>query len=533
MLISLKKYLKEHWQKNGIVLFWIIVGSAVTVGWGWVSANALTALVELDFQSFIQWMLIMLGVFLVWCLQIYMQTVSYSKALEAMNISMREDITNRIAHYTYSDYEKHSEGTYVSWLTNDITTINYYGFGTLSMIVTQLFTVLFSIVAIINFHYSLLITISILALIVLNTPKLFSKRMNERMTEMTQGDEQMTTKMGDVMNGYSSLFMMNLRQFIVSKARGASEELASKKIAYAKVSGLMSASTNGASLFSQIIVIAQTGFLYIQGLVPVGAMNGTQYFAANIFASLTGLSANLIELKTVQPIFDKFEKIDIYEKDKPNAESLSREIRMVDVSYRYTKMKEPVIQSKTFSFKKGEKIGVFGASGTGKSTLLNLLTGKLEDYSGTIFIDDLNYRDLNMDSIRDQIIYLEQTPHLFNISLKENITLSQSIAPEIIQNAIDKAGLTPFVHTLTEGLETLVETNGKNFSGGQKQRIALARGLASGKEVVLFDEATASLDEQSAKEIEDYLMESNLTVIIVSHHVSEELRGKFDTIYQL
>lgn len=499
-----------------------------------MTANALTALVELNLEVFFMWMLGMGGVLLLWCIQIYMQSKTFTQAVQEMNISMREDITKRISRYSYENFEKNAEGSYVSWLTNDINTINSYGFHTLSVVVTQIFTILFSVSAIVYFHYSILFTVSGLVLLVLGTPRIFSRKLNEAMGEVTKTNENVTTQIGDVMNGYSSLFMMNLRTFIVSKTKEVSGELAEKKVDYGKKAGLMSASTNGISLLSQVIVIAQTGYLYAQNLVPIGAMNGTQYFAANIFASLTGLSANLIEMKTVTPIFEKFESIEIDGKNKASIDEFNESLRLDKVSFTYPKMSSPVLNKQSFEFKKNKKYALLGSSGKGKSTILNLLSGKLKNYDGKIYIDGLDYKKLNLDSVRDQIIYLEQSPHIFNLSIRENIDLTQRATEEEMDQALKRSGLNEFISSLPNGLDTEIETNGKNLSGGQRQRIALARGLITGKTIVLFDEATSSIDTRSAKKIEEDIINSlELTVILVTHHLRENVKGKIDEIIYL
>lgn len=497
------------------------------------SANALTALVELNFNTFLLWMSTLGVILLIWCIQIYMQTRTLHEAVQAMNISIREDITSHISNYSYDDFERNSEGTYVSWLTNDITTINEYGFGTLTVILSQLFTILFSVTAIFHFHYSIIVTVSGLVIVVLGTPKIFSKKLNIAMNKVTEENEKLTTQIGDVMNGYSSLFMMNLREFIVYKIREGSLSFAEKKVSYAKLSGLMSASTNGASLLSQIIVIVQTGYLYAINLVPVGAMSGTQYFAANIFASLTGLSANLIEMKTVNSIFNKFEKMKVSENNKIKIDVFSNYLMFQDVTFQYENTDQPIINNKSLVINKGGKYALIGQSGTGKSTILNLISGKIQKYMGHIEIDGHDYKNLDLNSVRGQIIYLEQSPHIFNISIRENIDLKQDATKTELQNAIKRAGLESFIASLPNGLDTIIHTNGKNLSGGQRQRIALARGFITGKSIVLFDEATSSLDKVSAKKIEDDIVkQADLTVIMVTHHLREDLKEKLtDIIY--
>lgn len=477
----------------------------------------------------------MVLIVLVWCLQIYMESRLYSKSVQIMNTQIRDDISIIVSQLEYEDFHRQSEGTYVSWLTNDVEMINHYGFGNLNMIVRQITTILFSIAAIIHFHYSLIITIVALVLVMLATPRFFSERMNNKLGEVTTANEKMVTILQDTYNGFNAYYMINGSEFIINKTNLASLLISKKKLNYAKIYGEMSSSTNGVSLFSQIIVIVQTGYLYTINIVAVGAMSATQYFAANIFSSLTGLSANWTEMKTVQPIFEKFynlkpEKTSDLNRIKP----FKSGIKLDNVSYKYTKDSSSVINNLSIEISKNKKYALVGESGSGKTTVLNIISGRLNEYSGQCTFDSINYRDIYRESLREQILYIEQSPHIFNLSIKENIILDQEIDETKLENAILIAGLQDWLSGLPNGIETIIDSNAKNLSGGQKQRIALARGLVTDKKIILLDEGTSALDEDSSNKIEETILnEPNLTVILVSHHLKSNLISKIDKIYKI
>lgn len=535
MKIKLSKYIIQSIWLNLNVLFWIVVGAVCTVGWGLVSANALTALVELNFESFILWILIMVIIVIVWCIQIYMESTLYTKAVQTMDLEIRNDISRAVSHLEYKDFHQKSEGTYVSWLTNDISMINQYGFGNLSMIVRQITTILFSIAAIIHFHYSLIITITILVVFMLLAPQIFSERMNKSISEVTQSNEKIITLLQDTFNGFNAYYMLNGNDYIVSKANQSSQLISQKKQNYAKIYGKMSSTTNGVSLISQIIVIAQTGYLYTLNIVAVGAMSATQYFAANIFSSLTGLSANWTEMKTIEPIFDKFNDLQVESyANLSSTNEFNQKISLKNVSYTYEEGTKVVVNDITIDINKNRKYALIGDSGSGKTTILNIISGRLREYTGDCYFDSINYKDLDYRSLRAQIMYIEQNPHIFNSSIRENITLNQKVSKEKLEAAVTQSGLNDWLSLLPNGLDTNINSNAKNLSGGQKQRIALARGLVTDKKIILFDEGTSSLDETSANEIEEILLsDPNLTVIIVTHHLKSKLVSQMDKIYNI
>ena len=182
----------------------------------------------------------------------------------------------------------------------------------------------------------------------------------------------------------------------------------------------------------------------------------------------------------------------------------------------------------------GKKYAIVGDSGTGKTTVLRILMGQLKDYEGEICIDGKNVRDLNIDSIRNQIAYIDQNVYMFNDTIQYNITLDRNFTTEEMEKAIEESALKDFISNLRDGMETKIGEGGRNVSGGQRQRIAIARALLNGKNILFIDEGTSALDKSNAFEIESKLLNNpELTVIMISHNLDDRLLDKFNMIYKL
>ena len=170
-----------------------------------------------------------------------------------------------------------------------------------------------------------------------------------------------------------------------------------------------------------------------------------------------------------------------------------------------------------------------GESGTGKSTLLNILGGKIEEYQGNV---TLYQKELNMipySKLYDSITYVEQNPHIFQGSIRENIVFQEEISDEKIWSVLDKVLLKSIVEQLPQGLDTMIGDTSSTLSGGQLQRISLARALVRNPQVLLLDEVTANLDVQTGTEImQSLLQEENLTILWVTHHLPEGLKSLLD-----
>ncbi len=181
--------------------------------------------------------------------------------------------------------------------------------------------------------------------------------------------------------------------------------------------------------------------------------------------------------------------------------------------------------------KRGEKICVSGKSGEGKTTFLNLFTNFLKPDKGERLIDSQAYEKMNGNFFQKHVTMISQETELFNISLRENITLGQKIKEKTILDIFEKLDLLTWVQNLETGLETIVGEKGIKLSAGQKQRINLIRGVLLNREIVLLDEPTSHLDSATEKKVVDFLADylSDKTAIIVSHH--EALREICDKCY--
>ena len=196
--------------------------------------------------------------------------------------------------------------------------------------------------------------------------------------------------------------------------------------------------------------------------------------------------------------------------------------KMINLSFKYNKLQ--VFNNLNFEFNKGDKIGIIGMSGMGKTTLIDLILGLLNPQNGKIEIDGCDLKQ-NVKSWQNNIGYVQQNVNLFDFSIKENITLgasSELIDYKLLNRVLVTSNLINLIKSLPMGIDTIIGENGVNLSGGQRQRISIARALYKKPEILILDEATSSLDEENENQIINsiYLLYPNSTIIIVSHRKS-------------
>ncbi|NEW60281.1 ATP-binding cassette domain-containing protein, partial [Sulfurovum sp. bin170] len=202
----------------------------------------------------------------------------------------------------------------------------------------------------------------------------------------------------------------------------------------------------------------------------------------------------------------------------PFKDRKSASIRLKDVSFSYDGSTE-VLKNISLEIKEGEKVAIIGETGSGKSTLAQILIGLYPIDSGEIFYNGIEIKEIGYMSVRENVGFVIQSPLMFNNSLRFNLTLGRKYSDEKIYEALKIAQLYEFVSGLDKKLDTIVGKNGTKLSGGQKQRLSIARVLLDNPKVIIFDESTSSLDNET----EDRLLEAlnsfveGKTIITIAH----------------
>jgi ATP-binding cassette subfamily C protein len=283
---------------------------------------------------------------------------------------------------------------------------------------------------------------------------------------------------------------------------------------------------------SFIVIMIITCLMALRGTITAGAVILIINNMSRVIYPLRELGEWFPKIFSVKGIF---EKMDASLQNQENyletigMDAFNECIEFKDVSFAYGD--KVVLSNINLSLKRSEKYLIIGPSGGGKSTLLKLLRKYFNPTKGQILIDGKNLKDIKKRDYFNILANIEQEVFLFEDSLRNNICLYKEYGEDEIELAIERAGLSQFVKSLPEGLDTMIYDNGKNISGGERSRVAIARGLLAKSDIIFLDEAFASLDAQVAREIEETLLElEDITIVNVSHVLFEETKDRYDKV---
>lgn len=283
-----------------------------------------------------------------------------------------------------------------------------------------------------------------------------------------------------------------------------------------------------------LITLGLGSYLTLKNLMTVGTMIAAVQLMNYIVNPVVNVAHKWNKIKSMKLIYEKIQEItyDKVVKDEGlEKEFFNQYIEFKNVVFSYDNDRK-VLDGVNIRFKKNGKYAIVGESGSGKSTILKLLTRYYNNYEGEIYIDGTELRRIKSESIYKLISIIQQNVFMFDGTIKDNIDLYQGYSSHDIDESINLSGLRPVINSLAQGENSNVGENGCNLSGGEKQRISIARAIIKRTPILILDEATSSLDNETSHNIEKSILNlKDLTSIVITHRLSGDLLSKYDGIF--
>jgi subfamily B ATP-binding cassette protein MsbA len=445
-------------------------------------------------------------------------------------------------HLIYSDIEflkKHSSGNLISKFVNDITTLR----NSLANIITSVARELLTVIFLVGIMFYNDFTLSIIAFLVFPLAVIPIIKMGKRMRKIahkTQDElSNYTIKLDEIFRNIRMVKSFCREVYEIKSARQVLNQILKFYAKAIKTDSLTSPIMEMLSGFAIAAVIWYGGLQVLNGSTSPGSFFSfiiafiSAYKPVKSLAELNvSLQMGLASAKRVFIILDTETKIE--NKQYPHELIINQgKIEFKDVSFNH-KEDHITIQNLSFTIQPGKFVALVGASGSGKSTIIDLILRFYDPFAGAIFIDDKNIKEVSPFSLRNSISLVSQDIMLFDTTIKENILYGNIDATDKeVEKAAKIAAAHDFIKDLPEGYNTQVGQYGIELSGGQRQRICIARAILKKSKILIFDEATSSLDQISEERIKTSIdaLRKERTIIVVAHRLSTILNA--DTIYVL
>lgn len=522
------KYLKEFKFENFMVFLLITIDIALAVLSSVFLANVLNSLIAREMNQFFLWLAIDI---VLWVVDSFVQgarDVWKEIAIQKQLNAVRRDIIEPLTEISYSDFEKNSKEDYNSWLNNDTKLLYDNGFHQIYFVYTGIVAMLFSGIAIIFFHWVLLLTTLLVGAILFYFPKVFKKSVERDTEQVSDVANDALATSTDYLRGYEVLYHNKQLGLMQERTMGKFNQLATANVKLIFTRAWMQYSLLGASMLGQFLILAVAGFLIMNGQIGIGVVMSVGNLSGTVTNYSKSVANSLILLNATGKLLEKYGKIADESKvtDGEEVTDFESKLELKNLSVAFPDGQK--IEYPEIVIEKGKKYAIIGDSGSGKSTLINLLVGNKRDYEGEILLDGKDYKGINRKSLPHVMSVIMQFPYLFRETVEENLTLGRKISPDIFDKSIRIACADDFVFNK---LDTIYD---KNLSGGQQERLSVARELMGTKPILVMDESTASVDKKTALAVEKNILENpDLTVIMITHHLYDETQNYLDEVIHL
>jgi ATP-binding cassette subfamily B protein len=453
----------------------------------------------------------------------YLQTIVQTYTSEKVARDLRTRLSDKISRQSNSFIDKVSPAKLLTNLTSDVDSIKLFVSQALVSIISSVFTLIGGSILLLTINWKLGLCVIAIIPIIGGTFFYVLRKVRALFMKSREVIDWLNKVINESILGSALIRVINSQQLEFDKFLKANTQAKDIGLSILRLfAGLIPVITFTANM-ATLCILALGGHYIINNTMTLGDFAAfNSYLSQLIFPIFViGFMSNIIAAATAS-----FQRINTVLEAEDTAETgtitetLKGDIELKDVSVSYGQ--KPALKQVSISIKAGSKIAIIGPTAAGKSQLLYLLTDLIKPNSGEILFDGKNIGDYNSESFHSQVGFVFQDSIIFNMSIRENIAFSDTVTDESLEKAINTAELREFIDSLPDKLNTVVSERGSSLSGGQKQRIMLARALAINPKVLLLDDFTARVDNNTEKKILTNVQNNypGLTLISVTQKIA-------------
>jgi len=449
----------------------------------------------------------------------------FTKVSKEVTYSIRKKLLNHLQTVSMSEYDMLGSGAVSAKVITDVDTVDKFVASSVGEIIVESLTLVSIAAVILYLNWQLALVILLLNPLALGFYLRIFRAVAKIKKKENRAIEVFQNSLTESLELYNQIRVQNRESYFLNDIDNKAKEIRDKGYQFGLKSEMALEFSRMLIMYSHDIFRAVGIFMVLLGLLTIGKMLAIFAYAWIIMRPVDKLMSYVhlyfnakTSIERLNEILELKEEPKYEHKVDPFKGEKTASIRLENVSFSYDG-KTDVLKNINLEIKQGEKVAIIGQTGSGKSTLAQILIGLYPISSGKIFYNEHEIKDIGYEKVRENVGFVLQSPLMFNNSLRFNLTLGKEYADEDILEVLKVAQLYEFVNGLEHKLDTIVGKNGTKLSGGQKQRLSIARVLLDNPKVIIFDESTSSLDNDTEDRLLEALEEhvKEKTIITIAH----------------
>lgn len=483
---------------------------------------------SVDFDGLVRILVLMAVVYLASTVIQIAQGIASAKISQDTVYNMRKDLFRKISYLPISYVDTHAHGDIMSRMTNDVDNISQTLSSSITSLISAVLTLIGAFAMLVKYDWRMalvsLITIPLTIVVSMVLSKLMRKYFIARQVLLGQ----LNTQVEEMVTGYKTVMAYGKEADACRDFAEISEEFRKCSIKANVWGGIMGPAMNIINNLNYLIVAAFGAYFTVTGAISVGDVQAILQYSRQLSQPINQISNQYANILTAiagaERVFNILDTPDEVDEGKTELDipNMSGNVDFSHINFSYVKGKQ-VIKDFNLEVKQGQKIALVGATGSGKTTIVNLLTRFYDIDSGMITIDGVDINDIPKKELRSAIAIVLQDTVLFHDTIGNNIKYGRLDATDDeVKAAAETAEAREFIERLPEGYNTVLSEGGSNLSQGQRQLLSIARAVLADPKILILDEATSSVDTRTEMHIQQAMVAlmKNRTSLIIAHRLS-------------